>query len=216
MPRKKVDKAAAAVQDAISTDDMLERFKDFEAIDVISRRFNDPDDPGSLPILLGDESPDACVNSDHQNRMKENTKNCHLCGRPNRRWYVRFINSSQEGRFAQIKAKGYLPVPVAKLRDEHDISDLVKGTLDGWARRGDRGQEILVYMPLEAYNRIKKAQKSKRMERFTSRKHMQTDMASHAGSELGSEMGEAVARGGIQFESFQRTKSSLAEETGNE
>jgi hypothetical protein len=33
------------------------RFKDFPALDVLTRRFNNPNDPGSLPILLKDENP---------------------------------------------------------------------------------------------------------------------------------------------------------------
>ena len=31
---------------------LLVRFKDFPAINVIARRFSNPNDPGSLPILL--------------------------------------------------------------------------------------------------------------------------------------------------------------------
>jgi hypothetical protein len=43
----------------------------------LTRRFNNPNDPGSLPILLKDENPAACVNSEHMNRLKAGATHCH-------------------------------------------------------------------------------------------------------------------------------------------
>ena len=205
-----------AVQNAVTAEDLIAKFADFPAIDVLSRRFNDPNDPGSLPILLRDEDPACCVNSDHQNRMKQDVTICHLCKRPNRIWYVRFTNTSQEGRWAQIRSKGYVPVNITELRDEQDVADLVKGTGDQYVRRGDRGQEILVKMPMLIYNHIKSLQRAERKTRSLSVKQLKADLAEAAGTELGDEAGSMIHNGGIMVESFKRTKTTLQEEAGGE
>src|SRR3954468_6990994 len=74
------------------------RFKDFPAIDVLTRQMQNPTDPGSLPILLKGESGDCCTNSDHMNRLRPGATKCHVCKRPARQWYVRWANFGQEGR----------------------------------------------------------------------------------------------------------------------
>lgn len=201
MAKKQAPKAVAPNADAL-----LERFKDFPAIDIISRRFNDPNDPGSMPILLHDEDRNACVNSDHQNKIRAGATTCHLCKRPVRLWYVRFINTSQENRWSQIRAKGYVPVLVSELYDEQDVSDLVKSGNDKYVRRGDRGQEILVKMPLELYMEIKKRQREMRKKDSLSARKVRRDLAEAAGRELGDEAGQTIHEGGIQVESFKSSR----------
>jgi hypothetical protein len=208
-------KAAAAVNPT----DLLERFKDFPAIDVIERRFNDPNDPGSLPIFLKDEANGCCVNSDHQNKLKAGATTCHLCKQPARKWYVRFTNTQQEGRWAQIRAKGYVPVELDELKDEQDVADLVKNKESSgkvFVRRGDRGQEVLVKMPLELYNEIKRRQRAQREQAFSSRSKMQADLAESAGREIGDEAGQLIHDGEIRVESMKRTHTTLAEEAGGD
>lgn len=198
---------------------LLERFKDFPAIDVIERRLLDPNDPGSLPILLQDEADQCCVNSDHQNKLRAGATTCHLCHKPTRRWYVRFCNTSQEGRWAQIRAKGYVPVELRELKDEQDVADLVKNKEASgsvYVRRGDRGQEVLVKMPLELYNEIKRRQRATRASALSSRAKMQDDLAESAGRELGDEAGQMIHDGEIRVESMKRSRTTLAEEASGE
>lgn len=208
MPRK----ATAPKPVAANPNAILERFKDFPAIDIIARRFSDPNDPGSLPILLADEDRQSCVNSDHQNRLRPGATVCHLCKKPARVWYVRFTNTSQENRWSQIRTKGYVPVEIKELKDEQDVADLVKSGTDKYVRRGDRGQEILVKMPLELYNEIKRLQREKRRVDSKSMKKLRGELAEAAGRELGSEAGDVIHDGGIKVESFKASRSTLAEE----
>lgn len=191
---------------------LAERFKDYPAIDVISRRLMDPSDPGSLPILLKDEPADACTNTDHQNRMKPGATVCHLCKRPTRTWYVRWFNLAQEGRNAQMRAKGYLNVEIAELHDADDVADLFRSSTDRFVRRGDRGQEILGKQPLELFLAIKKRQREIRMADVISGKKIKSDLAEAAGAELGDEAGQSIHDGAIKIESVKRERSTLGEE----
>lgn len=209
MAKSAARKAAAA---AVNSEDLLVRFKDFPAIDVISRRFENPHDPGSLPILLKDEDSHCCVNSEHQNRLRSGATTCHLCKQPVRKWYVRWFNLAQEGRNAQMRSKGYIGVEVLELRDADDVSDLFRSKEDRFVRRGDRGQEILGKQPLELYMEIKRLQREDRTKRAGSRRALVSDLAEHAGRELGSEAGDMIHEGEISVESMTRTKSTLREE----
>lgn len=199
-----------------NADELLKRFEDFPAIEVISRRFNDPNDPGSLPILLKDESPDVCVNSDHQNRLKAGAVQCHLCKKPARKWYVRYFNLQQEGRNAQMRAKGYVPVEIKELQDVDDIADLYRSEKDTYVRRGDRGLELLGKMPLELYNEIKRRQRVQRDSRGASAKARREERAEAAGRELGDEAGQTIYNGEIKEEYFRRGKTTLGAEAGTE
>lgn len=198
---------------------LLERFKNFAAIDVIERRFDNPNDPGSLPILLKDEQARCCINSDHQNKIRENATVCHLCQYPVREWYVRWINTSIEGRWGQIRGKGYVPVEVAELKDAQDVSDLVKLKEDEgkiYVRRGDRGQEILCKMPLALYIYLKRAQRNTQHTRDNSKKAMTSDLAESAGAALGDEAGQMIHDGGISVESMTRTRRTLDDELADD
>jgi hypothetical protein len=194
---------------------LLERFKDYPSIDIIERRFNDPNDPGSLPILLADESANACVNSDHQYKLKPGASTCHLCKRPARKWHVRYVNTQWEGRWANVKAKGYIAVEVKDLKDEQDIADLVRqkeATGAVFVRRGDRGQEILCKMPLELHNYIKTRQREVRNADMRSVAKVKESLAEAAGKDLGDEAGQTIHDGGIMVESMKHSRTTVAEE----
>lgn len=206
---------------------LLERFKDFPAIDVIERRFQNPNDPGSLPILLKDESPHACCNTEHHNRIKGGWTTCQVkskdtgraCGKPLRKWFVYWVNTAKEGRWSQIKSKGYVPVEVRDLQDAQEVSDLVKQTEESgsiYVRRGDRGQEILCKQPLELYNEIKKRQRAATEARNKSVKSRREERAEMAGKELGDEAGQAIYDGEIKEEYMRRGKSTLQEEAAGD
>lgn len=224
MPRRKVQTSGPAPKKRkplipVDKEALLERFKDYAAIDVISRRFTDPNDPGSLPILLKDESRDACVNSDHQNKLRPAATVCHLCKKPARKWYVRWINTQWEGRWSAIKSKGYEPVEVSQLTDEQDVADLVKQKeTEGkvYVRRGDRGHEILCRMPLELFNYIKRAQRETLKARGNSKRQQQDDLAEAAGAELGDEAGQTFHDGGVRIESMKRERVSLEDEAAGD
>lgn len=195
--------------------DLLARFKDFPAIEVLSRRFNDPNDPGSLPILLSDESPDSCTNTSHQFQLRPAATRCHLCKHPARQWYVRYFNLAQEGRHAQMRQKGYVAVAIKDLQDSEDIADLYRSDKDAYVRRGDRGQEILGKMPLELFLYIKRQQHTHRMARATSRAQLTSDLAESAGTALGDEAGQSLHDGAIQVESMTRHSTTLGDESAS-
>lgn len=207
---KSAAKKAAAVE--INKEDLLVRFKDFPAIDVISRRFENPNDPGSLPILLKDEDPHCCVNSEHHNRLRSGATTCHLCRRPVRKYQVRWFNLSQEGRRGQMRSKGYWPVRTAELSDQDDVSDIYRSKEDEYVRRGDNGKEMLGKMPLEIYFEIKRRQQEERAKRATSKRHLVSDLAESAGREFGSEAGDMIHDGEISVESMSRPKGNMRDE----
>lgn len=213
--------AKKLVENAPSPDSLRERFKDFASMDIIERRFLDPNDPGSLPILLNDEDAACCVNSDHQNKLKPNATICNVrdpeggrCGRPVRRWFVRWFNLAESNRSSAMRAKGYQAVELSELKDKDDVADLYRqaGEATPLVRRGDRGQEILAKMPLEAFVKIKRLQRDDRMARARSKSKIMGDLAEAAGKELGDEAGSVLHRGGITVDRFSMDKSTLGEE----
>lgn len=189
-----------------------ERFADFPAMAVLSRRFNDPSDPGSAPILLKDEDPGACTNTEHQGKLALGATVCPACKRPARKWYVRYFNLGMEGRHSQMREKGYIPVEIKDLHSADDVTDLFRSKEDTHVRRGDRGQEILCRMPLDAVLYIKRLQRDKRMAAAISPKKLKADLAEAAGAELGDEAGQTIHDGGIQVESMTRNRTTLGEE----
>lgn len=211
---------ATSTPKALTTkEDLLKRFEDFPAINVIERRLDNPNDPGSLPILLKGESQVACLSTTHQRALKPRATKCHQCGKPARKWHLHYCNTQIEGRWAQMKSKGYVPVLIGDLMDQEDVSDLViqiEESGDKWVRRGDRGKEILMKQPLELYNFIKDEQARVRKARFSSKKAMREDLAEAAGKELGDEAGQTIYNGGIQVESMTRSKTTLGKEAGGD
>ncbi len=211
-PEKPVRKTVLPIVDK---DDLLKRFAEYPAIDVISRRLMDPNDPGSLPILLTDESANACINSQHQLSLRPGAGKCHLCRKPARKWYVRYINANVEGRWAQIKAKGYVPVEVKELKDEQDVADLIQTaekTGQIYVRRGDKGHEILCKIPLELYLYIKRQQRELYAARNNSKRAVTDDLAEAMGAEHGDEAGQMIHEGGIKVEMMTRSRTTLGAE----
>jgi hypothetical protein len=153
---------------------LLAKYKDFPGIKVLERRMDAPDLPGTLPIRLTDEP--AYVQDPHGKK---------------RRWYVRWINCV-DGRYSQVTdAMGYVPVRVEELQNRESVIGL-SDAKDGIVRRGDRGQEVLVKMPLEVYTRIKARQQELRTKRSRNAKAVREDLANIAGAQLGSHAGDMV------------------------
>jgi len=203
---------------------LREAFKDFPAVELLTRRFNDPRDPGSMPILLADEDPNACINSEHQQHVKPGHVTClrpigggKRCGLPVRKWFVYWGNLAKEGRYAQLMAKAYVPVEVKELRDEMDVADLVKTTDDRarvLVRRGDRGQELLMKQPLAAWNLIKAKRRAAALARQQSAEARKHARAESLGQRFGDQAGQMAHDGGIREETFTRTRTTLGEEAG--
>jgi hypothetical protein len=230
MPRvakAKLQTAPAAVP--MTPEGLSAYLADYPAIDVLSRRFVDPNDPGSLPILLKGESPNCCMHSGHQRLVKPGEVHCKArdketgrrCGKPVRNWHIHTCNTAIEGRWAQMKSKGYIPVLVEDLLDTEDVSGLVRQREDDgkmYVRRGDHGKEITMKIPLVAYNYVKDLQEAQRKARSSSKKAMREDLAEAIGAnaDLGSERDEVadgVYRGrGIQIESLRQEKTTLGAE----
>lgn len=221
MAKKALPKQSAAV--AMSEESLREAFKDFPTVDLLTRRFSNPGDPGSLPILLKDESPDSCINSEHQHRVKPNQTHCTVvdretgkrCGKPVRKWFVYWGNTNKEGRWSQLMAKAYVAVEVTQLRDEMDVADLVKRNEDGkrvFVRRGDRGQEVLLHMPLAAWNIIKGKRRADNAARMQSASARRNARAETLGRKFGNEAGEYAYQGGIREESFRVERTTLGQE----
>lgn len=198
-----------------TADELTDMFKDFKNIDVLSRRFHSPNLPGSLPILLKDESPASCTNSEHMNRLKPGAATCQ-CGLPARRWYVRWFNLGKENRNAEMRALAYEPVQIVELMDANDISDLYRSSADVYVRRGDHGKEVLAKLPLTAYNVIKAKQRQQWNETSIKPKKVRESLAEAAGAALGDEAGQSIHDGAIQVESMTRSRTTLGEESGLE
>lgn len=178
--------------------ELLERFKDYPGIKAWDRAYDAPAGVSSLPILLTDEQPDACVDSGHQNALKLGAVKCGLCGKPARQWYLRHVNTKQPGRVAQVRAKGLIPVKLVEIRQKDEISDLQESP-DGLVHTGPNGARVLYKLPLDLYNERKRRERDNRDRRNSSAKHVREDLANDAGGSLGSEAADAI-HDGLMYE----------------
>lgn len=220
---KAIPTKAPSIPVDMTEESLREAFKDFPAVELLTRRFTNAGDPGSLPVLLKDEDPDSCINSEHQHHVKPNQTHCTVkdkatgkrCGKPVRKWFVYWVNTAKQGRWSQITAKAYVAVEVKELRDEMDVADLVKKEEAGArvvVRRGDRGQEVLCKQPLAAWNIIKNTRRADAKARMQSAAARRNARAEALGRKFGDEAGEFAYQGGIREESFKRERTTLGEE----
>jgi hypothetical protein len=146
----------------------------------------------SLPILLKDEHPDSCVDSGHQNSLKLGAVRCPICGKPARKWYLRHINTKQQGRIAQVRAKGMIPVEFSELLRSDEIADLHGDASDGLVHTGISGTKVLYKIPLDLYNARKRHERDAHKARLSSPRRMREDLANDAGGKLGSEAADTI------------------------
>lgn len=215
MAKKPVPSKSTALLSTV--DELKERLKDFPAIEALSRQFNDPNDPGTLPILLKDEQQACCLSTDHQYRLRPGATKCHLCKLPARKWHLHWCNTEISGKWSTMKHRAYIPVLIADLQDSQDISDLTRQKEDSgeiYVRRGDRGKEVLMKQPLEGYNYRKAKQAAERNARAKNAKLVRQDLAEQVGANLSDEAGNAIHSGAISVESMSRSRTTLAEEAG--
>ncbi len=195
---------------------LKERFGEYPDVNVDSllMRLNNPGRPGSAPILLKGESPDCCVNTDHQRKLKPRDTACRFCKRPARLWFTYWTNTAIEGKWSMMKALKYVPVHVPELLDSQDVADMVKNTADDYVRRGDTGKEILMKQPLIAYHRIKAEQRALEMHKQRSASSRRATMAEDVGRELGDRAGSMIERGEIRVDEFREEQTTIGEEAG--
>lgn len=174
-----MSRKASAAAVAAPSKSLLDKYKDFPGIAVVERRLESPDAPGSIAIRLKDE---PTYLEDPQGKK--------------RRWYLRWVNAGQEGRYAQVvDGMGYVPVRASELQNRDAVTGMYQGKdddADPVVRRGDRGQEVLAKMPLELYNAVKRKQQELRQRRATNAKRVKADLADSAGRQLGDEAGQTV------------------------
>lgn len=183
-------KATAAGLDA----SLLEKYKDFPGVKVLARRLEHPDLPGSLPIRLVDE-PDYLKDPAGKRR----------------KWYLRWINVAENGRYAVVvDSMGYVPVKINELQNADAITGLSESK-DGIVKRGDKGQEVLVKMPLELYTAIKARQQDARQRRARNVKAVREDLANAAGGEFGSQAGDFM-HDDLNVEVKRGKRTTIAEE----
>lgn len=155
--------------------DLLEKYKDFEGISVVSRVLNDPDGAGDDGIRLKDE-PGFDVDPQGKRRI----------------WHLRWVNTAQSGRWQSVvNRKGFIAVKLSDLANANDVAGLSKSD-DGLVRRGDHGKEVLVKQPLELYTFRKREEHDRRTRRAKNAKLVKEELAQSAGQALGSEAGDTI------------------------
>lgn len=215
MPRtKQTTETAKKIPPPANLSALLKKFEGMPDVNLtaLNQQLMKPGDPGSLPILLKGEDPNACVDSSHQWAAKESDIKCRQCRKPLRQWHVRYCNTAIEGQWARIKARGYVPVRISELSDADDISDLVRGKEDDYVRRGDTGKEVLMKRPFSIHFAIKHKEHAIRAAANSSKAQLKSDLAEAAGKDLGDEAGQAIHNGGIQFESIRRSQTTIGDE----
>jgi hypothetical protein len=194
-----------------SKQELLERFKDYPGIKAFERALESPDGPGSLPILLKGDPENACRSSGHQD-MSLGEKHCKKCGKPNRFWYVRHVNTKQKGRVAAIKFLAMVPVEIAELKNPEEIADLVKDSADGLVHTGTNGVIVLYKIPLELRNKRARAKREALKRRASNPNKVRDDLANDAGRALGSEAADMFHQG-LEY-SEKTIRTSFGEEMG--
>lgn len=153
---------------------LLAEFADFPNIDVLERRLVNPEVPGTLPIRLKDEPAEH----DDPKGLA-------------RKWYLRWVNTTIPGRYSGMTTgRGYVPVAWDELQDLEQITERHEGAAH--VRRGEKGQEVLVKMPLKLYLEIKRRERARIDARSRSVTAIKSELAAAAESAFGDQAAEAV------------------------
>ncbi len=124
----------------------VEDYGDFPHVELLERRLLDPHVEMSAPILFRDE-----------------------VGRePGRapKWYKRWVNTLHPSRLQQLtNMAGFQKATWDLVADKNEIGDRYDAATDNIVRRGERGREVLVYMPYTYWQQIKTEQAKLRKEK---------------------------------------------------
>jgi hypothetical protein len=144
------------------------------------------------------------------NRLKRGATTCHCARSPHGSGTCAGATSAQEGRAAQIRAKGYVGVEIKELRSEDEVADLYVSKKDTLVRRGDRGQEILCKMPLEAFNLVKRRQREKWNAGAKSAKKIRRNWRKRPAGNSATKPGRRFTTAAFRSKSHARTARSAA------
>src|SRR5580765_808220 len=151
-------------------------FADFPFIETLERRLLNPEVPGTLPIRLVDEP------AEHEDPAGKK-----------RRWHLRWINTAIPGRYQHItQGRGYAPVLWDELRNRDDIADKFEAASE--VRRGDRGVDMLVKMPLPYFKLVTRAEREAALRRAKSTATQKDDLAQTLGTNFGPEAAAAAGK----------------------
>lgn len=196
-------------------------FKDYPEYKIWERRLADPNDPGTLPILLRDDPEKCCGDLGHALKAKSFAKICPVCVHPDsgkrnlpfRRWYVRWGNLGEQERWSTLKSRGYIKTFVKDLRDADEISGLTDAKPEDLVTRGDRRSEVLVRKPFGFFVEEKREQARLRKARMTP-KRLKADVVENASSKFGDEAAESIHKS-LQIEEVTTHHTTLGEELGS-
>lgn len=210
MPKK----TARATETAIPTsvEELKAKFAEFPNLDVLERRMLDPNDPGSLPIMLADEPNPSCGDIGHAMQAKKFASKCPVCRVPFRDWYIRWANTAEQERWSTIRNRGYVKVLVKELRDRDDVAGMGDRATEDPVTRGDKRQEVLVKMPFPYYIEIKREREAQMRAKQTLT-GVRQDLVASAGREFGDQAASEIGRD-IQVEEVLRHQTTLGEELG--
>lgn len=146
-------------------DSLLEEFKDFPQIDVFKQR-----------VLIGaDANLSIRLAGDLLATEDPTGERCH--------WKLRWFNFAKEGRAQQAAAEGYEKVRWTDLQDPEMVSTGVR--TDEWVRKGDRGMEVLMRLPLKLYHYKKRRDAAKLQGLLTSESRVRDHVANNVSSMAG-------------------------------
>lgn len=146
-------------------DALLDEFKDYPQVDVFRQRVLAGADANLSIRLAGDLSATEDPSGDR----------CH--------WKLRWFNFAKEGRAQAAAAEGYEKVRWTDLADPEMVSTGVR--TDDWVRKGDRGMEVLMRLPLKLYVYKKKRDAAKLQGLLSSESRVRDHVANNVSTMAG-------------------------------
>lgn len=154
---------------------LLAEFKDYPQIQVFEQR-----------VLVGaDASMEIRLQGDAPISVDPTGASC--------RWKLRWFNLGKEGRAQQAVNEGYEKVRWSDLQDQEMVAIGVR--TDEYVRKGDRGQEVLMRMPLKLYIYKKKRDAANLHGLLTSESKLREHLAGNVAAMAGHTGGNASQAG---------------------
>lgn len=110
------------------------------------------------------------------------------------KWYCRWINTDILGRWDQVIHRyGYRPVHMTELTDERSLTGVTKSP-EGYVTRGDRGREVLVKMPQDWWDKIKRGKEEQRLADQRSGEKVREELTNAVAARFGDQAGDMVQK----------------------
>lgn len=108
------------------------------------------------------------------------------------RWYCRWINTQLDGRWnTVVHRKRFIPVAVKELSDPRALTGF-NASPEGYVTRGDRGQEVLVRIPQDVWDRIQQGKAERLIAKAQSQSAQKEALQNALAGQYGAEAAEAV------------------------